>query len=305
MREKSSSVGQEIAFLAARQHGCVTRRQALAIGLDSATVNRWIIAGHLHRIHRGIYAVGHANITREGRFLAAVLACGDGAALSHTASARHLGLDRSRAVGAIHVSIPQGARRQPPGIIVHRPHSLPSRDITNLLRIPTTTATRTLFDLASMLSARELRTRFEQAEYLEALDRARLHELLSGASGRKGLGNLRALVDFAPLPLSRIRSQLERIILTTCRSHSLPIPAVNVPVLGYEVDFFWPEAHFVVEADGGLHKGKQRDSDNARDIKLARAGYLVRRYSEEALSDEQAISAEIIDILRERLPAHH
>ena len=164
---------------------------------------------------------------------------------------------------------------------------------------------RTLFDLASILSARELRKRFEQAEYLEALDRARLRELLTGARGRKGLGSLRALADFAPLPLSRIRSELERIILTTCRTHSLPIPAVNVPVLGYEVDFLWPEARFVVEADGGLHKGKQRDSDNARDIELARAGYLVRRYSEEALSDEQAVSAEIIDILRERLPAHH
>ena len=305
MREEPSSAGQEIALLAARQHGCITRRQILAVGLDSATVNRWITAGHLHRIHRGIYAVGHANITREGRYLAAVLACGEGAALSHTASARHLGLDRTRAVGTLHVSIPQSARRRPPGIIVHRTRSLASRDITTLLRIPTTTATRTLFDLASMLSARELRKRFEQAEYLEALDRARLRELLTGACGRKGLGSLRALTDFAPLPLSRIRSELERIILTTCRTHSLPIPAVNVPVLDYEVDFLWPEARFVVEADGGLHKGKQRDSDNARDIELARAGYLVRRYSEEALNDEQAVSAEIIDILRERLPAHH
>lgn len=302
MREKSSSAA-EIAALAARQHGCISRWQILELGLSSSSIQRWVETGHLHLLHRGVYAAGHANVSREGRYLAAVLACGEGAALSHTASARHLNLDRTRAVGAVHVSIPSGAKRQPPGIIVHRPRSLPASDIVTLNRIPTTTATRTLFDLTSMLSAKELRKRFERAEYLEALDRGRLRELLDGASGRRGLGSLRTLANYAPLPLSRIRTRIEGIILSTCRTHSLPIPAVNVPVLGYEVDFFWPEARFVVEADGGLHKGEQRDSDNARDITLARAGYLVRRYSEEALNDERAIAAEIVDILGERLPA--
>ena len=92
MREESSSAAGSIATVAGRQHGCITRRQILEIGLDSATLHRWVAAGHLHTMHRGVYAVGHTIMARAGRYLAAVLACGEGAAISHTAAARHLTL---------------------------------------------------------------------------------------------------------------------------------------------------------------------------------------------------------------------
>ncbi len=105
-----------------------------------------------------------------------------------------------------------------------------------------------------------------------------------------------------PLPLAETRSWLEELLLRVCREHGLPLPAVNVPLLGYEVDFLWPDARFVVEADGGRHlEPRQRDRDNERDIVLARAGYLVRRYSHRAMSRERAVAAEVLEILEERI----
>lgn len=290
-----------VAAIAARQHGVVSHAHLIAAGLHRSAIPRWVRAGYLHRIHRGVYAVGHPNIPREGRYLAAVLAGGRGAALSHTPAARHLGLDRTRSAGTIHLTLPRNNKRAPRGILVHRPLHLASIDVARPAGVPTTTATRTLFDLASNLSAGSLRAHFERAEYLDVIDSARLHALLDGATGRKGLGELSGLAGHVPLPLSRIRSRLEGILLSVCRTYSLPLPAVNVPLLDYEGDFYWPEARLVVEADGGQHRGPQRDKDNERDVTLARAGILIRRYSEEALADERAVASEILEMIRERL----
>lgn len=301
MRDQSSSAAAAIAVIAARQHGVVSYGQLIEVGLSGSTIARWIHAGHLHRLHRGVYAVGHPNVGRNGRWMAAVLACGPLAALSHGATARLWSIDRSTGTGAIHVSIPPSCRRSPAGLIVHRPRHLEPVDLTSRSSIPTTTASRALFDQASFLSANALRKQFEQAEYLRVLDRPRLTTLLDGATGRRGLGALRALVGERALPLAETRSGLERIILGVCNRYDLPLPSVNVPVLDYEVDFLWPAARFIVEADGGLHVGAQRDRDNERDARLSRAGYLVRRYSGEALADELAIAREILEIVRERL----
>ena len=168
-----------------------------------------------------------------------------------------------------------------------------------------TTATRTIFDIASTTTRKDLREAFEQAEYLELLDRPRLTSLLDGARGRRGLGELRTLATAEAIPLSRTRSRLERLILSICRAHDLPVPGVNVPLIDYEVDFDWPRARFVVEANGGRHAGERRDRDNERDVALARAGHLVRRYTAAALRDEDAVAAEILEILRERLARFH
>ena len=233
--------------------------------------------------------------------MAAVLAV-PGSVASHDMAARLIHLDRDRSVGPLHVSTARG-HANPRGIRVHRPRRLDPADTTRRRGIPTTTPTRTLFDQASRLRPRKLRDLFEQAEYLEELDRPRLRTLLDGARGRRGLGVLRALLGYKPLALSTIRSRLERIVLTTCRTYDLPIPENNAPLLGFEVDFVWWEARFVVEADGGQHKGERRERDNARDLALQRAGYLVRRYGELALADERAIAEEIREILAERLPA--
>lgn len=297
-----AAITARVAAIAARQHGVIAHRQLVVAGLTTATISRWAAAGHLHRLHRGVYAVGHPNVSWEGRLLAAVFACRDGAMLSHSSATRLWAVERETR-GPIHVSTPRDSRRAPRGVLVHRPRRLDAADCTSRHGIPVTTATRALFDQASSSTATALRRQFEQAEYLEVLDRRRLAALLEDASGRRGLGTLRALLAERSLPLAETRSVFERLLLRICRDHGVPLPAVNVPLLGYEVDFLWPAARLVVEADGGHHRGRRRDHDNERDARLSRAGYLVRRYSSVALADEARIAAEILDILGERLGA--
>ena len=203
----------------------------------------------------------------------------------------------------LHVSVTDRRYIRPRGIVVHRPRNLAEEDIVLELGIRTTSPTRTLFDLCSLTSAGVLRELFERAEYLEVLERRRMRSLLLGATGRRGLNHLEKLARYEPLPLSRTRSRLERIVLSVCRTYSLPLPAVNVPLLDYEVDFLWPEARLVVEADGGRHVGKRRSRDNERDTALQLAGYLVRRFNEEDLEDERAVAREILRLLRTKLAA--
>jgi very-short-patch-repair endonuclease len=301
MRAESRSLPATISELATRQHGVVSRTQLLEIGVPAATIAGWLRRGHLHPLHRGVYAVGHAQLTREGRWLAAVLACGPGAFLSHGPAGQLLGIVPRGERFAHHVSLIGAGDRSPRGILCHRPRSLERRDTMVRDRIPVTTVTRTVWDLATTFTPRRTRRVFEQAERL-GLDRERLHSLLAAAPSRKGSGVVRELLAERSLPLDETRSRLEEIVLETCRDHSLPLPAVNVPLLGYEVDFLWPEAWLVIEADGGEHLNRaQRDRDNARDADLARAGYLVRRYSWTALADGAAVAAEIASILGERV----
>lgn len=292
-----------VVAVATRQHGIVDSDQLHDLGLARSTVLNWVRAGRLFRLYRGVYAVvPPALLSDEGWWLAAVRACGPGAALSHGAAAKLLGLLEAYEHPALHVSLLDRRRIKPRGVVVHRPRNLEKRDITVRCGIPTTTPTRTLFDHCSVVGPAALRAQFERAESWESLDRPRLKTLLTGATGRRGLGHLRKLSGYEPIPLARTRSKLERLVLSLCRTHSLPIPAVNVPLLNYEVDLLWPDARFVVEADGGHHKGKQRDDDNERDLALQMAGYLVRRYSWDALEDEHEVAMEILGILRRRLP---
>ena len=290
-----------LAGLAARQHGVVAGFQLAAIGLSPTQVARLVRKGHLHRIHRGVFAVGHPRISREGRWLAAVLACGPGSFLSHGPAGQLLGIVNGRERFALHVSCDRGHRSRP-GIVTHRPRALCPTDTTVRLGIPVTTATRTVWDLATTFTALQTRRAFEQAEKLGKLDRGRLASLLAAGPNRKGAGTIRRLLAERALTLSETRSRLEELLLEICRDHGLPLPAVNVPLLGYEVDFLWPAAGFVIEADGADHLAPaQRERDNDRDFALARAGYLVRRCGWAELTGRGAIAAEIASILAERL----
>ena len=302
MRPKCQPLAASIADLAARQHGVVARSQLLDAGLTTDQLKGLLRRRHLHPLHRGVYAVGHTHLTQEGRWLAAVLACGSGAVLSHGPAGQLLGIVPRRERFALHVSVPVRGRRGLPGIVIHSPRCLPGRDITVRNRIAVTTATRTVWDLAAVFTPLQARRAFEQAEKLRLLQRPRLAQLLEASPSRKGAGTIRKLLAERALPLEETRSWLEELSLRICRDHGLPVPAVNVPLLGYEVDLLWPAAKFVVEADGGDHLNRaQRDEDNRRDIALGRAGYLVRRYSSGAMADEGAVAAEVLEILAERL----
>ncbi len=290
-----------MATAAARQHGVVSRQQLLALGIPTTTIGRWIRAGHLHRIYPGIYAVGHTRITREGRWMAAVLACGPGAALSHEPAGQLLYIVDRNETFPLHVAVPRGRSPKPPGVIVHRTSGLDPVDVTTRLNIPVTSHTRTAWDLAAGRSPKLARRAYERAEGTDNLDRRRMNALLSASPSRRGTPLIRELLASRPLPLSQVRSWLEGILLHICSEHSLPIPVVNEDYLGYEVDFFWPEARFIVEADGGDHLDPtQRDRDNDRDFTFAEAGNLTRRYSYKAMGRERQVVDELTRVLLAR-----
>lgn len=290
-----------VAF-ASRQHGIVDISELTRAGIAGSTILRWIRSGRLFRLHLGVFSVVRpAMLTIEGRWLAAVKACGPHAFLSHGPAGQHLGIVPRRERFGLHVSLSDRVRRRPPGIIVHRPRILEPRDTTARLSIPATTATRTIWDLAAIFPPQQTRRAFEQAEKLGLLDRPRLSALQAASPSRKGSGLIRTLLADRIVPLSEVRSWLEELLLTICVDHSLPFPAVNVPLLGYEVDFLWESARFVAEADGGDHLDRdQRDSDNRRDFELGRAGFLVRRYSSRDMARHREVAGEVLAILRER-----
>ena len=199
------------------------------------------------------------------------------------------------------MSVPGTAPLALPAVVTHVSRNLDPSDVTRHLGIPATTGTRTVWDLATVLSPTGLRRAFEQAGKLRVLDRERLRALLTASPSRKGAGLIRQLLAETALPLEETRSRLEELILELCRDEGLPLPAVNVPLLGWEVDFLWERERFVVEADGGDHLSRrQRDRDNERDAVLGRAGFLVRRYGWVPVRGRRAVATEIAAILAER-----
>jgi very-short-patch-repair endonuclease len=271
-------VDTEVAQLAARQHGVVSRAQLLAAGLSSDAIVRRTAAGRLHRVHAGVYAVGHRLLMPHARYLAAVLACGDHAVLSHRSAATLWGLQPAGS-GQIDVTIPPGGSRKRRGLAIHVTRALDDVDVTDLEGIPCTSLARTLVDLAAVVNLRSLHRALEQALILRIFDHAPLEAALACANGRRGTGTLRRLLaelaDEPPL----VRSELERRFLEVVRLARLPPPIVNGFVAGYQVDFHWPAAHLVVETDGrAFHDHALAfERDRQRDLDLALAGWHVVR----------------------------
>jgi very-short-patch-repair endonuclease len=271
-----------IARIAANQHGVITSAQLRSSGLSPAGVTRRIAAGRLHRIHRGVYAVGHRQLSNEGRWMAAVLACGPGAVLSHRSAAELWGIRRPRRLsmagrgnGAVDVSVPGTAgRNRREGILVHRSSTLIAADCTGRDRIPATTPARTLADLRGLLSTAQLASAVREAEFL-------------------GLS-----VD-GYAPADRARTDLEQLFVALCRRHRLPKPAVNAKLDRYEVDFLWPEHRLIVEADGWeSHRTKSAfEEDRARDARLKVIGYEVVRFTWRQIRDDRAGVARTIRAL--------
>jgi Transcriptional regulator, AbiEi antitoxin/Protein of unknown function (DUF559) len=274
------SLDAEVAALAARQHGIVSRAQLIATGLSSQAVARRTSSGRLHRVHGGVYSVGHRLLMPHAPYMAAVLACGDRAVLSHRSAAALWGL-LSTASGPIDVTIPLGGGRRRPGLAVHVSRLLPDSDVTECDGIACTSPARTLVDLAAVVSPRLLRRALEQALVLRIFDRVPLDATLERANGRRGTGTLRRLLadltDEPPL----VRSELECRFLELIHANGLPRPVVNSFVAGYEVDFHWPTLRLVVETDGRAAHGHPLafERDRQRDLELELAGWHVVRAS--------------------------
>jgi very-short-patch-repair endonuclease len=288
MREENDTRDIEMARIAARQHGVVSVEQLYEVGLDKSAISRRLKRGRLHRIHRGVYAVGHRGLSWHGRWMAAVLACREGAVLSHGSAAALWGLLRP-IDGPIHVSTPStSGRAMLRGIHLHRTPSLaeasPSSSYlpirggrrgslltTHRDNIPVTTVQRTIEDLrVSSLPEYLVRRAIRQAEL-------------------KGL-RLDGIVT------DRTRSDLEAAFLALFARHRIPSPEVNQKLGRYEVDFLWRERRLVVEADTFLyHRGSVAfESDHQRDLDLRQHGYAVLRFTDKQLEAEpERIAAEI------------
>jgi predicted transcriptional regulator of viral defense system len=184
--------------------------------------------GLLHRVHRGVYAAGHRALRPEGRMLAAVLACGSGAALSHRSAAALWGL-RPTDQRRIDVTAATRCGRGDPGITLHRTRALDAHDLTTHRGVPVTSVARTLVDLASVVSAVAVERAVAQAEIVALYDHVAVCDALERSNGRRGTGALRAAVA---APIAFTRSELENRMLALCRRHRLPAPQVNTVVCG-------------------------------------------------------------------------
>jgi len=233
--------------LVRRQHGVVARRQLLDLGLTPRRIERRIASGRLHPVWRGVYAVGRPLLGRRGRWVAAVLACGPDAALSHGSAAALWGFGKQQD-GLIDVSVSSKRRSRRPGIRAHRRTEAALGDIAVHEGIPLTSPVRTLIDQATRLGSMQLERAVNEADKLDRVRADVLHASLEDHSGQPGVGPLRRLLD--PLAFRLSDSELEQRMRPLARAAGLPAPETKAWVNGYEVDFFWPELGIVLEADG-------------------------------------------------------
>jgi very-short-patch-repair endonuclease len=286
-KSRSDPLDRRLAELARRQHGVVSRAQLLALGLGTSAIGEWVGKGRLHRLHRGVYAVGHLNLTRNAHFMAAVLACGDGAALSHFSAAVLWGMLKGD--GEIHVTAPGDRRR--PGLRVHRA-PLAAAELAKRAGIAVTSPARTLVDLADVAPRRTLERAIDEAEYLR-LDCTGL----APRRGRSGCGVLMSVLAQHRPGSTRTRTHLEELFIALCDRHHLTRPEVNVYVEGYECDFVWREQRLIVETDGGAAHGTTRAMhlDPTRDADLMVAGWRVWRLPyEQVLREPDTVAAQLI-----------
>jgi very-short-patch-repair endonuclease len=275
-----------IAELAERQYGVVTRRQLHELGFGRGAIELALARGRLHRVHAGVYAVGHTRLSVAGRRMAGVLAGGPGAVLSHATAAAHWGILPSAAT-VIDVMTPLN-RRSRPGLRFHRSR-LPPDEVTVHEGIPVTSITRTLFDLAAVVSLGQLGRAVREAEARRLWDRLSLRDLLARHLRSPGAAAIRTLADADAYVT---RSEFEERLWALLDAAALQRPLANVTVhLGerfIEVDFAWPHQRVVVELDGHATHGTRAsfEEDRARDRALAAAGWRVIRLTWRQLRDE-------------------
>jgi hypothetical protein len=281
MEAKVAARDRRAAEIAARQHGLITTGQLLELGFSKRLTAARAQTGQLHRVHQGVYAVGHPGLSQEGRWMAAVLACcGYGgvepgeAFLSHRSAAALWGM-LPVVTHPIDVAIiGEAGRARHRGIRIHRPRTLEESMTTRVRGIPATDPARTLLDLDRATPMRggttpaQLRRAVRQASFL-------------------GL-------SLGPMPPDPTRSELEQLFLDLCARAGLPRPEVNVEIDGLTVDFLWRRNRFVVETDGyEFHRGKSAfQDDKRRDLQLRALGYdLVRLSYDQVVNEAETVVA--------------
>ena len=280
--------------MARAQHGVLTRRDLEGLGFTGEGIDHRVESGRLHPIARGVYAVGRPELTPHGRWLAAVLACGDGAALYHRSAAELWGIGHEEG-GRIDVSIRRRSALRRPGIKVRARPSLGAGSVVRRFNIPVTHPVQTLIDLATELKILRLERAVNEADKLDLVDPETLRTALDGHAGTPGVRTLRTMLDRHTFRLSD--SDLEVLFRPLARAAGLPLPLTKHRVLDYEVDFFFPDHGLIVETDGLRYH--RTPSQQARMVKRDQthtaAGFRVLRFTHWQIAHAPN---EVTDVLR-------
>jgi hypothetical protein len=268
-----------IRELAGRQHGVIARRQLLALGLGEGGIDHWVRNGRLVPVRRGVYALGHAELRREGFLLASLLSVGDDVVLSHRSAARHWGLRPWSGAFVEVTARSHGGQKPKRDLRVHRSSDLHGWEITEEDGIPITSVARTLLDLAAVVPAHHLRRAAERAVQRELYDHGAMLRVLAAHPRRPGRPAVLALLTDLHNhgTTSTTRSDLEALFLQLCLDHHLPRPQVNHYDNGRELDFRWPAQHVVVETNGfAFHRTRTAfEDDHDKRLALEDAGWRV------------------------------
>ncbi|HEX5928314.1 MAG TPA: type IV toxin-antitoxin system AbiEi family antitoxin domain-containing protein [Solirubrobacterales bacterium] len=285
-------------LLAREQHGVLTRRQLTGLGYSEAAIRQRLARGRLHRLLPGVYAVGRPQVGADGRRMAAVLACGEQALLSHRSAAAVLRIRKPRSGEQVEVVVPRGQRKRPPGVRVYQrspPGSFPAALRTRRpRRVPVTGPAVTLVDLASCLPTGQLEAAVNEADHLDLVDPEALREAVAHLPRRPGARRLRELLDATGHALTS--TALERRFLPLALEAGLPLPTTQKSLGPHRVDFYWESLGLVVETDSlRYHRTAfKQAADKRRDNRNAQAGLLTLRFSHGQVRFEPAyVKAEL------------
>ncbi|HEX4732362.1 MAG TPA: type IV toxin-antitoxin system AbiEi family antitoxin domain-containing protein [Solirubrobacterales bacterium] len=297
----TETLDRKVAALAGRQHGVVGRWQLAELGLTEQMVRTRIARGGLNPLHRGVYAVGHRALTVESRWMAAVLAHGPHAVLSHRSAGQLWGLYPRSGI-APEVTAP-GSKKTKKRIVAHRGQVMRD-EVVRVRGIPVTSVPRTMFDLAGMLKERDVERAWNEMEVRGYRQRLSVPHLLERYPGRKGSLLLSRLADRKTLPVGITRNDLEETFLALIDRFELPRPQMNVHVAlrgrFYEIDCLWEDRKVAIELDGGGAHGTTEafQKDRERDRILAAEHYTTARITWDHIQQTpEEVAADLRSIL--------
>jgi very-short-patch-repair endonuclease/predicted transcriptional regulator of viral defense system len=284
---------RRVSALAAGQHGVVCLAQIRELGVSTAAIKHLRRTGRIRTLHPGVYEVGLPSADPRRRWLAGVLAIGDGACLSlHSAGA--LWAIRSEPSTRVDVAVTdRGGREKRLGIVLHWPRHLDERDLTTRHEIPVTTLARTLFDLAPLVGTRETQRMLEKAKVEHGFGLSELAVAYEAEPRRPNRAAMRRALATHQPGSNPARSWLERRLFAWLEDEALPLPVTNDQIGSDEADFHWPDLDLVVETDGGQHEFPWViESDLAKDDRLRARGKTVFRLSHPQVTyrDESALA---------------
>lgn len=279
----ATGFGVQIANLAGVQHGVVSRRQLIEMGINRNFIEHRMATGLLNPVHAGVYAVGHKALTKRGRWMAATLSSSSPAVLSHRSAAALWGIGRATLpIELLRLSGGPSAS----GLWVHRTRDLPATQVACRFGIPVTTVERTLIDLAAVLEASSLADAFSAARRLKLVDVRLLLALMRETPNRKGTRELGVLARRYLSGWAATRSELESRFLELCLRFKLPRPEVDFRLDRSVVDLIWTKRRLILEVDSREFHEDRFDEDRLRDLDHLAKGYETVRVTHRMIEDQ-------------------